>query len=88
MSENVGPNLNTPVELIRLASAIHRFRCPEVGSKKLSFERAFKTSSAAHPETVQLMKQVCCGYLYLFQDSWLPVITYRITLVLMCSYNH
>jgi hypothetical protein len=59
MSDHIGPNLNIPGELIRLASAVHRFRCPVLGSKKLSYSSAFKTSSAAHSNTMQGMQKVC-----------------------------
>lgn len=64
MSDQIGPNLNIPGELIRLASAVHRFRCPVPGSKNLSYSRAFKTSSAAHSNTIQGMQKVCRALIY------------------------
>lgn len=54
MSED---ELGHPDSMIRLASAVHRFRCPEIGKEKnLSFEKAFKTSGS-HPKTKALTSQ-------------------------------
>jgi len=54
----IGPDLSIPDSLIRLTTAVHRFRCPDIGSKKLSYERSFKTSSSSHVQTQELMRQV------------------------------
>jgi hypothetical protein len=54
----VGPDLTIPDSLIRLTTAVHRFRCPDIGAKKLSYEKSFKTSSSSHVETKALVKEV------------------------------
>lgn len=55
MDEYVGPNLSHPDSTIRLVSAIHRFRCPEMGAlKKVSYRKAFKTCGS-HSKTKALL---------------------------------
>jgi len=57
MDEPLGPDLSHPDAVIRLASSVHRFQCPEVlQTGKLSFEKSFKTSGA-HPNTASLMRK-------------------------------
>lgn len=52
-----GNQMNHPESMIRIASAVHRFRCPEIVKvDKLSFEKAFKTTGS-HPPTKALMSQ-------------------------------
>lgn len=51
----LGPDLGHPDSTIRLVSAVHRFRVPEMGAgKKISFTRAFK-SAGSHSKTKALM---------------------------------
>lgn len=50
----LGPDLGHPDSVIRLASAIHRFRMPEMGAtRKISYVRSFK-SVGSHPKTKAL----------------------------------
>lgn len=57
MDEYVGPNLSHPDSTIRLVSAVHRFRCPEMGAlKKVSYRRAFKTCGG-HSRTKALLEK-------------------------------
>ena len=73
MTDTGGPNRDYPLELVRLASAVTKFQCPIPGSRQLSFERAYKTSSAAHSETIACIKQVC-ALLALNEFTILPVV--------------
>jgi len=55
MSEYIGPDLGHPDSVIRLASAVHRFRCPEMGAgRKVTYTRSFKTCGS-HPKTKALL---------------------------------
>jgi hypothetical protein len=58
--EQIGPDLSPPEAIIRLASAQHRFRCPDMAKgQSVSFVRSFKTSGS-HPKTKQATSKV--GY--------------------------
>lgn len=53
----IGPDLSHPDAMIRLASAIHRFPCPEmVDARKLSFVKSFQTVGQ-HTKTKALTKK-------------------------------
>lgn len=53
-----GQDLLPPDAVIRLASVVHRFRCPEMGSKKLSYVKSFKSASTSHETSQALMREV------------------------------
>uniref|UniRef100_A0A7S4WC64 BRO1 domain-containing protein n=2 Tax=Ditylum brightwellii TaxID=49249 RepID=A0A7S4WC64_9STRA len=54
----IGPDLSHPDSVIRLASAIHRFRCPEISpEQRISYERSFKSASENHPETQAALRK-------------------------------
>ena len=56
--EEIGPDLSPPDAIIRLASAQHRFRCPDMAKgQRVSFVRSFKTSGS-HPKTKQATSKV------------------------------
>lgn len=55
MSDGIGPNLDHPDAAIRLASAVHRFRVPQIG-RTVEFSSSFRTA-ASHPKTRTAMKQ-------------------------------
>lgn len=52
-------NPSHPSCILRLASAVHRFRLPGINpSDQLSFEKSFKTCSSSHKDTIAAMRQV------------------------------
>lgn len=52
-------NPRHPPCILRLASAVHRFRLPNINpADQLSFEASFKTCSSSHSETIAVMHQV------------------------------
>mmetsp|Transcript_9831 Transcript_9831/g.14229 ORF Transcript_9831/g.14229 Transcript_9831/m.14229 type:complete len:1309 (+) Transcript_9831:172-4098(+) len=74
MNDTTGPNRDYPIELVRLASAVTQFQCPIPGSRQL-----YKTSSAAHPETVACMKQADTVRMSLIESLSKSTISYQIT---------
>lgn len=65
LDDPIGPDLSHPDAMIRIASAIHRFQCPEMHeSSKLSFLKSFQTVGQ-HSQTKALMKKAnqCRGNL-------------------------
>ena len=56
--DRIGPDLSHPDAAIRLASAVHRFPCPEMGTgtQSVSFSQSFR-STGSHPQTRALMSE-------------------------------
>lgn len=55
--EPIGPDLSHPDAAIRLASAVHRFPCPEIGAEhQISFSNSFRTAGS-HPTTRAVTSQ-------------------------------
>jgi hypothetical protein len=50
------PNLGHPDSAIRLASAVHRFRCPKM-TQKVSFAKSFQTVGSHHATTKDAMRK-------------------------------
>lgn len=65
MDDDKGPDLSHPDSMIRLASTVLRFRCPEINKvKNLNFVRSFRTVGT-HTTTQSVLKQADSSRSYL-----------------------